>query len=106
MRGDVAKWQGKALQKPDHGFKSHRRLKKQAFGPAFLFFLGGSQMPCGLGREFTTLNKNLLFRVGNKGRPGELRQRQDDGQRTQAARQHDKCNNHLPGCVEDAGVRQ
>jgi hypothetical protein len=25
--GDVAKWQGKGLQNPDHGFKSHRRLK-------------------------------------------------------------------------------
>ncbi len=25
--GDVAKWQGKGLQNPDHGFKSRRRLK-------------------------------------------------------------------------------
>jgi hypothetical protein len=24
--GDVAKWQGKGLQNPHHGFKSHRRL--------------------------------------------------------------------------------
>ena len=24
--GDVAKWQGKGLQNPDHGFKSRRRL--------------------------------------------------------------------------------
>ena len=24
--GDVAKWQGKGLQNPEHGFKSHRRL--------------------------------------------------------------------------------
>jgi len=26
ISGDVAKWQGKGLQNPDHGFKSHRRL--------------------------------------------------------------------------------
>jgi hypothetical protein len=26
MYGDVAKWQGKGLQNPDHGFKSRRRL--------------------------------------------------------------------------------
>jgi hypothetical protein len=24
--GDVAKWEGKGLQNPDHGFKSRRRL--------------------------------------------------------------------------------
>jgi hypothetical protein len=27
--GDVAKWQGKGLQNPHHGFKSHRRLKQK-----------------------------------------------------------------------------
>jgi hypothetical protein len=26
--GVVAKWQGKGLQNPHHGFKSHRRLKE------------------------------------------------------------------------------
>jgi hypothetical protein len=26
LPGDVAKWQGKGLQNPHHGFKSHRRL--------------------------------------------------------------------------------
>ena len=26
LMGDVAKWEGKGLQNPDHGFKSRRRL--------------------------------------------------------------------------------
>ena len=26
LSGDVAKWEGKGLQNPDHGFKSRRRL--------------------------------------------------------------------------------
>ena len=29
LQGDVAKWQGKGLQNPDHGFKSRRRLSKE-----------------------------------------------------------------------------
>ena len=28
--GDVAKWQGRGLQNPDHGFESRRRLKNTA----------------------------------------------------------------------------
>jgi hypothetical protein len=36
--GDVAKWQGKGLQNPDHGSKSHRRLwKSEPNGSLFSF---------------------------------------------------------------------
>ncbi len=31
--GDVAKWQGKGLQNPDHGFKSRRRLNASRVSP-------------------------------------------------------------------------
>ena len=38
--GDVAKWEGKGLQNPHHGFKSRRRLKKKdRFSCLFYFFL-------------------------------------------------------------------
>jgi hypothetical protein len=33
--GVVAKWQGKGLQNPDHGFKSRRRLSKLLIRAAF-----------------------------------------------------------------------
>ena len=33
----MAKWEGKGLQNPDHGFKSRRRLKKRAKQARFLF---------------------------------------------------------------------
>ena len=35
--GVVAKWQGKGLQNPDHGFKSRRRLSKLLKRAAFLY---------------------------------------------------------------------
>ncbi len=34
LYGVVAKWQGKGLQNPDHGFKSRRRLSELLFGAA------------------------------------------------------------------------
>ena|GEM_PF-5795487 len=37
FHGVVAKWQGKGLQNPDHGFKSRRRLSKLLFGAALFF---------------------------------------------------------------------
>ena len=37
--GDVAKWQGKGLQNPHHGFKSHRRLKKKTGSNLSFLFL-------------------------------------------------------------------
>jgi hypothetical protein len=37
--GVVAKWQGKGLQNPHHGFKSRRRLKKSGpFSPLFHYY--------------------------------------------------------------------
>jgi hypothetical protein len=36
--GVVAKWQGKGLQNPHHGFKSRRRLKKKSESDNPLFF--------------------------------------------------------------------
>jgi hypothetical protein len=36
FHGVVAKWQGKGLQNPDHGFKSRRRLSELLFGAALL----------------------------------------------------------------------
>jgi hypothetical protein len=38
LNGVVAKWQGKGLQNPHHGFKSHRRLRSKQV-QADLFFL-------------------------------------------------------------------
>jgi hypothetical protein len=35
--GVVAKWQGKGLQNPDHGFKSRRRLSELLNRAAFCF---------------------------------------------------------------------
>ena len=35
--GVVAKWQGKGLQNPDHGFKSRRRLSELLKRAAFCF---------------------------------------------------------------------
>jgi hypothetical protein len=35
--GVVAKWQGKGLQNPDHGFKSRRRLCELLIRAAFCF---------------------------------------------------------------------
>jgi hypothetical protein len=35
--GVVAKWEGKGLQNPDHGFKSRRRLSKLLKRAAFCF---------------------------------------------------------------------
>jgi hypothetical protein len=40
--GDVAKWQGKGLQNPHHGFKSHRRLTYESVKG---FILGAAQNP-------------------------------------------------------------
>jgi uncharacterized metal-binding protein len=46
--GDVAKWQGKGLQNPEHGFKSHRRLKNEPLSARFLlFFIFSFNMPSG-----------------------------------------------------------
>ena len=37
LHGDVAKWEGKGLQNPHHGFKSRRRLiKKTSQSGSFL----------------------------------------------------------------------
>ena len=36
--GVVAKWQGKGLQNPDHGFKSRRRLSQLLQWAAVLFY--------------------------------------------------------------------
>jgi hypothetical protein len=38
LPGDVAKWQGKGLQNPHHGFKSHRRLYTGALNGAPFYF--------------------------------------------------------------------
>jgi hypothetical protein len=43
--GDVAKWQGKGLQNPHHGFKSRRRLKTNALQRAFCFNPDGFKHP-------------------------------------------------------------
>ncbi len=37
LYGVVAKWQGKGLQNPDHGFKSRRRLSELLPQAAFRF---------------------------------------------------------------------
>ena len=39
IHGDVAKWQGKGLQNPHHGFKSRRRLKKNESAMTRFLFL-------------------------------------------------------------------
>jgi hypothetical protein len=39
LYGVVAKWQGKGLQNPDHGFKSRRRLSKLLLRAAIVLIL-------------------------------------------------------------------
>ena len=42
VQGDVAKWEGKGLQNPHHGFKSRRRLnRRQVATPASFIFESG-----------------------------------------------------------------
>lgn len=43
--GVVAKWQGKGLQNPDHGFKSRRRLSKLLVWAAFSIPFASSSIP-------------------------------------------------------------
>ena len=45
--GDVAKWEGKGLQNPHHGFKSRRRLKRRQVKTCLLIFCL-NRFPAGL----------------------------------------------------------